>query len=105
MLGVAAVLGGIGAGFGIAESQLHADAVTADHSTTTRQDINRKRDLATNYSVAAYLGLSLGAGALIAASILFIVDPSRRERHAPQNYVLLPTVTQGGAGLAAAVRF
>jgi hypothetical protein len=122
MLGVAGALGLMGAGFGIAESQLHADAVTlpvGSMSGTQRADVNRTRDTAANYAVGSYIGLSAGAAALAAACIIFIVDPSRGESHKKEEWgkptaqsskkksrwVLAPSVSSTGAGLAAAGAF
>jgi len=105
MIGVAGALGLMGAGFGIAESQLHADAVSADHATTTRADIDKKASTGSNYATGAYIGLATGGAALVAACIIFIVDPSRRETHQKQSYTIAPTVSAGGAGIAAAGRF
>jgi hypothetical protein len=119
LLGVAGALGIMGAGFGIADSQLHQEAIVADPSVTMRGDINRKRDTAANYAVGAYIGLSAGGAALLAAAIVFIVDPSRGETHAKEtftptaqaskkkrsNWVLAPTMNPGGAGVAAAGTF
>ena len=118
MVGVAGALGAMGAGFGIAESQLYGEAVTADKATTTRDTINQKRDTAANYAIGAYVGLGVGGAALAAACIIFIIDPSRGESHAKQewkkptaqnkpsrSWVLAPTVSTGGAGIAAAGRF
>jgi hypothetical protein len=105
MIGVAGALGLMGAGFGIAESQLHADAVTADRTTTTRAQIDKMASTGSNYATGAYIGLSVGGAALVAACIIFIVDPSRRETHQKQTYTIAPTVSPGGAGIAAAGRF
>ena len=105
LVGVAGGLAGMGLGFGIAESKLHADAVTADHLTTSRDDINKKRDTGSNYAAGAYVGLAAGGAALAAGIILFIIDPSRSETHEKQKYVLTPTVGAGSAGVAAAGSF
>jgi tetratricopeptide (TPR) repeat protein len=105
MIGVAGALGLMGAGFGIAESQLHTDAIQADKATTTRADIDKKASTAANYATGAYIGLSVGAAALVAACIIFIVDPSRKETHQKQSYTIAPTITTGGAGIAAAGHF
>ncbi|HEY7957036.1 MAG: PEGA domain-containing protein [Polyangia bacterium] len=102
LLGVAGGLGAMGAGFGIAESALHRDAVSANHATTTRDAVNKLASDGSNYAIGAYVGLSLGAAALAASVIVFMVDPSRGETHAKQKYVLGPTVSTGGAGFAAA---
>jgi tetratricopeptide (TPR) repeat protein len=105
LLGVAAGLGAMGAGFGIAESQLHAEAVTADHATTPRATIDKKRTDGTNFATGAYIGLSVGGAALAASVIIFIVDPSRRVTSKKESWSLAPTVSSGGAGLAAAGSF
>jgi hypothetical protein len=105
MIGVAGALGLMGAGFGIAESQLHADAVTADKTTTMRADIDKKIATGSNYATGAYIGLATGGAALIAACIIFIVDPSRKETHQKASYTVAPTVSPGGAGIAAAGHF
>jgi tetratricopeptide (TPR) repeat protein len=104
-LGVAAGLGLMGAGFGIAEGQLYGDVVTADRSTLTRDQANRTRDQAANYAIGAYVGLGLGGAALIAAVVLFIVDPSRGEIHPKQSYALTPSVTLETSGAGLGVRF
>ena len=115
MLAVAAGLGLMGGAFGIAESQLHYDAITADHTTTTRDQINQQTSTGQNYAVGSYIGLSVGAAALVASCIIFLVDPSRGESHEkpkytptakrPTRFVLAPSVEKGGAGFAAAVTF
>jgi hypothetical protein len=88
LLGVAAGMGLMGAGFGIAESQLHSDAVSSDKMYSNRSDINKLRDQGSNYATGAYVGLAVGGAALVAAMIIFIVDPSRRETHKKYNYLL-----------------
>ena len=45
------------------------------HLTTSRDDINKKRDTGSNYAAGAYVGLAAGGAALAAAVILFIIDP------------------------------
>ena len=105
LIGVAGGLAAMGAGFGIAESQLHAEAITADRATTSRVDVNKKKNDGANYAIGSYVGLSVGGAALAAAVIIFIVDPSRRETHAKEKWALTPTVSSGGAGIAAAGSF
>jgi TPR repeat/PEGA domain len=103
--GAAAAFGVMGAGFGIAESQLYGDVAAANHATTTRDQVTKTQNQASNYAIGAYVGLSLGGAALIASVVLFVLDPSRGEAHPKQSFVLAPTVMPGGAGFAAAVRF
>jgi tetratricopeptide (TPR) repeat protein len=105
VFGAAAALGAMGAGFGIAESQLHGDVAAADRTTTTRDSVDKTRNEAANYAIGAYVGLSLGGAALIAATVLFIIDPSRGETHEKQRYVVAPLVAPNGGGLMAEVRF
>jgi tetratricopeptide (TPR) repeat protein len=106
LVGVAAAAGAVGAGFGIAESQLHAQAVAADPAMTTRGDVNSKRDTGATYSAIAYTGLGLGGAALLGAAIIFIVDPSKGETHAKQEYLTVaPSVGPQGGGVVATVRF
>jgi tetratricopeptide (TPR) repeat protein len=106
LVGVAAAAGAVGAGFGIAESQLHAQAVAADPSMTTRSDVNSKRDTGATYSAISYTGIGIGGAALLAAAIVFIVDPSRGETHAKQEYLTIaPSAGPTGGGLVATVRF
>jgi len=106
LIGVAAGLGALGAGFGIAESQLHGQAVAADPSMTTRAQINDKRDTGSTYAAIAYAGIGVGGAALLAAAIVFIVDPSRGETHDRQEYLsIAPTAGPTGAGVVATVRF
>ncbi|HZS38184.1 MAG TPA: tetratricopeptide repeat protein [Polyangia bacterium] len=105
VMGAAVALGAMGAGFGIAESQLHADVVTADRTMTTRDSADKTRDQAANFAIGAYVGLALGGAALIASTVLFLIDPSRGETHAKQSYVLAPIIAPNGGGLAAEVRF
>jgi tetratricopeptide (TPR) repeat protein len=104
-LGVAAGLGLLGAGFGIAESWVHREAINLDRPNTSRDEVNRLRDEGQGYAIAAYVGLAAGGAALIAAAVLFIVDPQRKETHDKQKF--LPTAFAGpqGGGLGAAVRF
>ncbi len=105
LVGVAGGLALMGAGFGIADSQLHADTITADHATTSRVDIDKKKNDGANYAIGAYVGLSVGGAALAAAVIMFIVDPSRRETHRKEKWALSPTLAPGSAGLSAAGSF
>jgi hypothetical protein len=105
MLGVAGAFGVLGAGFGLAESAKHADAVTADPTMTKRSTVNAQRDDGSNLAIGAWVGLSVGAAALAASTVLFILDGARGETHEAQRYVVAPSVTQGGAGIAAAARF
>ncbi|HEX9104037.1 MAG TPA: PEGA domain-containing protein [Polyangia bacterium] len=106
LVGVAAAAGAVGAGFGIAESELHQQAISADPSMTTRADVNSKRDTGATYSALAYTGLGIGGAALLAAAIVFIVDPSRGETHAKQeNLTIAPSAGPTGGGLVATVRF
>ncbi len=106
LVGIAAAAGAVGAGFGIAESELHQQAVSADPSMTTRADVNGKRDTGATYSALAYTGLGIGGAALAAAAIVFIVDPSRGETHSKQGYLsLAPTAGPTGGGLVATVKF
>lgn len=106
LIGVAAAAGAVGAGFGIAESELHQQAVSADPSMTTRGQVNDKRDTGATYSALAYTGLGLGGAALAAAAIVFLVDPSRGETHAKQQYLTIaPTAGPTGGGVVATVRF
>jgi tetratricopeptide (TPR) repeat protein len=106
LIGVAAATGAVGAGFGIAESQLHGQAVAADPSMTTRGDVNALRDKGSTYSAIAYTGLGVGGAALLAAAIVFIVDPSRGEVHDKQEYLTVaPTAGPTGGGVVATVRF
>ncbi len=106
LLGVAAAAGAVGAGFGIAESEVHAEAVAADPTETTRSAVNSKRDTGASYAAIAYTGIGLGSAALLAAAIVFIVDPSKGETHKKQEYLTLsPSAGPTGAGLVATVRF
>jgi hypothetical protein len=106
LVGVAAAAGAVGAGFGIAESELHSQAVAADPSMTTRSDVNSKRDTGATYSAIAYTGIGIGGAALLGAAIVFIVDPSKGETHAKQQYLTVaPIVGPTGGGLVATVRF
>ena len=106
LIGVAAAAGAVGAGFGIAESELHQQAVSADPAMTTRGDVNSKRDTGATYGAIAYTGIGIGGAALLAAAIVFIVDPSRGETHAKQQYLTIaPSAGPTGGGILATVRF
>jgi tetratricopeptide (TPR) repeat protein len=105
LIGAAAALGGMGAGFGIAESDVHRKAVAAEMTSTKRADIDALHEEGDKLAIGAYVGLSLGAAALAASVIVFILDGKRGETHEPQKYVVVPMATQGGGGIAAAVRF
>lgn len=105
LIGVAGGAGLLGAGFGIAESQLHADAVSADPKQTTRATVNNERDQGSTYAAISYAGLGIGGAALLAAGIVFIVDGTRGETHEHQRYVIAPSVGRDGGGLVATVRF
>jgi hypothetical protein len=120
LLGVAAGAAAIGAGFGIAESAQHRDAVAAPPMETMRSDVNKNRDRGETYSAIAYTGLGVGGAALLAAAIVFIIDPSRGETHERQTYLaarprprasserqilVVPSVAPQGGGLLATVRF
>jgi len=105
LLGVAAGMAILGAGFGIAESGLYRDAINLDKATTPRSDITNNANTGSNYGIGAYVGLSVGGAALIAAVVLFIVDPSRGVTKDSSKFLLAPTVHPGGAGVTAAVRF
>ncbi|MCU1282290.1 MAG: hypothetical protein JWM53_5836, partial [bacterium] len=106
LIGVAAGAAAVGAGFGIAESQLHGQAVAADPSQTTRGDVNSKRDTGSTYAAISYTGIGIGGAALLAAAIVFIVDPSRGETHAKQQYLTVaPSAGPTGGGVVATVRF
>ena len=67
----------------------------------TRGEANAKKDNASGYSAIAYAGLSIGGAALLAAAIVFIVDPTRGETHERQSYVVAPVVDGKGGGLVA----
>ena len=105
LVGVAGAAAAVGAGFGIAESALHRDAVAADPKTTMRGTINNDRDLGQTYAAVSYTGLGLGGAALLAAGIVFIIDGTRGETHEAQKYVIAPSVGRDGGGLVATVRF
>ena len=73
---------------------------------TTRADVDSKRDTGATYSALAYTGLGIGGAALMAAAIVFIVDPSRGETHPKQQYLTIaPSAGPTGGGLVATVRF
>jgi tetratricopeptide (TPR) repeat protein len=105
LLAVGAGLGIVGAGFGIAESALYRDAINLDKSMTTRADADRNRNTGANYAIASYVGLSVGAAALIASVVMFVVDPSRKVVNDSGKYAVTPFVGKEGGGVAAAVRF
>lgn len=105
LLGIAAATAAVGAGFGIAESSLHRDAVAAEPMETPRSDVNNKRDSGSSYAAIAYTGLGVGGACLLAAAIVFLVDPSKGETHEKQQYVVTPAVTPQSAGVTATVRF
>lgn len=107
LLGVAAAAAAVGAGFGIAESKKHRDAVAADHATTSREDVIKLQNDGNNYATAAWVGLGVGGAALAAAVIIFIVDPSRGETHAkkPDYLSISPLAGPSGGGLQASGSF
>lgn len=106
LLGVAAAAGAVGAGFGIAESGLHRDAVAAEPMETNRSDVNAKRDTGSSYAAIAYTGIGVGGAALLAAAIVFIVDPSKGETHHKQEYLsVTPSAGPQGGGVVATVKF
>ena len=105
LIGVAGATGAIGAGFGIAESKLHRDAVAADPSMTSRGYVDDKRHTGQIYGDVAEAGLAIGGAALLAGSIIFLADPSRGETHEPQKYVIAPAINRNGGSLVATVRF
>jgi hypothetical protein len=105
LLGAAGAMGLMGAAFGISESNYHAKAVTADPATTRRSTIENWKQQGDNMAIGAYVGLSVGAAALAASVIVFILDGKRGETHEAQKYVFAPSISSGGAGIAAAVRF
>ncbi len=106
LVGVAAGAGAIGAGFGIAESQIHGQAVAADPSMTTRGQVNSKASTGSTYAAIAYTGLGVGGATLLAAAIVFIIDPSRGETHERQQYLTIaPSAGPTGGGVVATVRF
>jgi tetratricopeptide (TPR) repeat protein len=105
LLGAAAAMGLLGAGLGIGESDLHQKAVAADPATTKRSQIDQWHSDGDNLAIGAWVGLSLGAAALTASVIVFILDGKRGETHEPQRYVIVPSISPGGGGIAASVRF
>lgn len=106
LVGVAAAAGAVGAGFGIAESALHRDAVAAPPMETNRSTVDADRDTGSSYGAIAYTGLGIGGAALLAAAIVFIVDPSKGEVHEHQQYLTVaPAASRQGGGLVATVRF
>ena len=66
---------------------MHRDAVATQPMETTRSDVNSKRDTGSSYAAIAYTGIGVGGAALLAAAIVFIVDPSRGETHGKQEYL------------------
>jgi hypothetical protein len=105
LIGVAAAAAAVGAGFGIAESALHRDAVAAPPAETMRSDVDNKHDRGDSYAAITYTGLGVGGAALMAAAIVFIIDPSKGENHERQKYLVMPSVGRQGGGLLATVRF
>jgi hypothetical protein len=105
LLGAAAAMGVMGLGFGIAESDAHRKAVAADTMGAKRADIDKLHEEGDGLAIGTYVGLSLGAAALAASVIVFILDGKRGETHEPQKYVVVPTLAPGGGGIAASVRF
>jgi hypothetical protein len=105
LLGVAGALGLMGAGFGIAESALYRDSLNLDKMVSTREEADRYLNDGSNFAISAYVGLSLGGGALIASVVLFIVDPSRRITSDGSGYKPLSRVPRVGAGATATVHF
>ena len=87
-----------------------------DHARRHQQEARHRRQLRGGRVYRPVVG----GAALLAAAIVFIVDPSRGESHAKQtftptaqgpqkkkrsNWVLSPTMNPGGAGIAAAGSF
>jgi hypothetical protein len=105
LVGIAAAATAVGAGFGIAESSLHRDAVAAEPMETPRSDVNNKRDTGSSFAAISYTGLGVGGACLLAAGIVFLVDPSKGETHERQHYLVAPVVTPQSAGVVATVRF
>jgi TPR repeat/PEGA domain len=105
LLGAAAAMGIIGAGCGIGESSLHQKAVSADPNMTKRSQIAQWQQDGDNLAIGAWVGLSVGAAALTASVIVFILDGRRGETHEHQRYVLAPSLSPQGGGVTAAVRF
>ena len=66
---------------------------------TTRADIDTQRNTGSTYAAIAYTGIGVGGAALLAAAIVFIVDPSRSETHERQQYLTVaPSVGPHGGG-------
>jgi hypothetical protein len=111
LIGVAAATGAIGAGFGIAESRLHRDAIAADPTMTSRSYVDDKRHTGQIYGDVAEAGLAVGGAALLTGAIIFIADPSRGETHETQKYMaepkwnVAPSASRNGGSLVATVRF
>lgn len=105
LVGIAAGAAAVGAGFGIAESSLHRDAVAAEPMETPRAQVNNKRDTGSSFAAISYTGIGVGGACLLAAAIVFLVDPSKGETHDKQQYLIAPAVTPQSGGVVAAVRF
>jgi hypothetical protein len=90
LLAAAAGIGLVGAGLGIAESNLHQQAVAADTAMTKRSQIDQWKKDGDNLALGAWVSLGIGAAALTASVIVFILDGKRGETHEPQRYVLAP---------------
>jgi hypothetical protein len=88
LIGAAAVAGALGAGFGIAESAAHRDAIAVDMETTPRAVVEEKLRDADKLAIGAWVGLSIGSAALLAAVGCFAADPLRGETHAPTRFAL-----------------
>ncbi len=93
LMGVAGGMGLMGAGFGIAESALYRDSVNIDKATMPRSEVDKNASTGANYGIGAYVGLSVGAAALVASVIIFIVDPSRKKISDNANYARTPMLT------------
>lgn len=105
LLGVAGGLALMGAGFGIAESQLHRDAAVADRRTTERSRVDQLAAEGSNYAVGAYVGLAAGGVALATSVLLFILDPKRGASAEPQRFAVTPSLGPKGGSVAAQVRW
>jgi hypothetical protein len=105
LIGAAAAAAVVGAALGIAESDEHQQAVAADPATTPRSTVKQHEDRGNAYAAGAWAGLGVASAALLAAAIVFIVDPTRGETHEPERYVVAPSVSASGGGISAAVRF
>ncbi len=109
LLGVAGVALGAGAAFGILESANWRDATDLDRMAHPRADLAAYQDRGRVYGALAYTGISVGAAALIAASIVFILDPARGDGHGEPTVArakaraltVAPALLPGGGGLAA----